>query len=58
MTSPANSAMRRRPLLWWGVAVLVLALGYADLWRGGETVGPFLLVLAYCILFPLAIVRG
>jgi hypothetical protein len=34
---------------------LVLALGYADLARGGVTVAPILLVLGYCVLVPLAI---
>ena len=34
MTTGAAS----RPGLWWGLAVAVLVLGYADLWRGGVTV--------------------
>lgn len=34
---------------------MVLALGYADLARGGVTVAPILLVLGYCVLVPLAI---
>ena len=47
---------RRRPLLWAAVA-LALGLGYADLWRGGITLGPAFLILAYCVLVPLAILR-
>lgn len=43
------------PALWWGAALVTLALGYADLVRGGETVAPMLLVLGYCILVPRAI---
>ena len=43
------------PVLWWGVALVTLALGYADLVRGGETVAPILLVLGYCVLVPRAI---
>jgi len=43
------------PAMWWGVALLTLALGYADLARGGETVAPILLVLGYCVLVPRAI---
>lgn len=58
MTSPPNSVARRNPLLWWGAVLAVLALGYGDLWRGGETIGPLLLVVAYCVLVPLAILRG
>ena len=48
---------RRLPVLWIAAA-LSLLLGYADLWRGGETVAPILLVLGYCVLVPLAILRG
>jgi hypothetical protein len=45
-----NSALK------WGVAVVVLAAGYADLARGGATVAPILLVIGYGILVPVAIV--
>ena len=34
-----------------------LVLGYADLWRGGETIAPVLLVLGYLVLVPLAILK-
>jgi len=43
------------PVMWWGAALVTLALGYADLVRGGETVAPILLVLGYCVLVPRAI---
>ena len=39
----------------WGIAVAVLALGYADLTRGGETLAPILLIVGYAVLVPLAI---
>lgn len=45
----------RRPAVLWGLAALTLLLGYADLVRGGEVVAPFLLVIGYCILVPMAI---
>jgi hypothetical protein len=48
---------RSRPALWWGLAAASLVLGYADLWRGGETVAPILLVLGYCVLIPIAILK-
>ena len=48
---------RRMPVLWI-VAAATLLLGYADLWRGGETLAPILLVIGYCVLVPLAILRG
>ncbi len=57
-TQSSAVAPTRRPLLWWGLTLLALVIGYADLWRGGITVGPAMLVLAYCVLVPLAILRG
>jgi len=47
----------RSPLLWWGLAAASLVLGYADLARGGETIAPILLVVGYCVLVPLAILK-
>ncbi len=44
-----------RPALKWGIAVAVLAAGYADLARGGSTIAPILLVLGYAVLVPIAI---
>jgi len=49
---------RMRPLAWWGIALLVIAAGYADLARGGETLAPVLLVVGYCALVPVAILRS
>lgn len=47
-----------RAWLWWGLAALSLALGYADLVRGGETIAPLLLVIGYCVLVPVAILKS
>jgi hypothetical protein len=47
----------RRSWLYWTVAVIVLIAGFADLARGGETLAPILLVIGYCVLVPLAILR-
>ncbi|MEO9020475.1 MAG: hypothetical protein ABI314_08195 [Gemmatimonadaceae bacterium] len=55
-SSESAPAMSRR-MMWWGAAALVLVVGYADLWRGGETLAPVLLVLAYCVLIPVAILK-
>jgi hypothetical protein len=44
--------------MWWGIAIAVIAAGYADLARGGETLAPVLLVAGYCVLVPLAILRS
>ena len=43
--------------MWWGIAAVTLIAGYADLARGGETVAPILLVLGYCVLVPLALLK-
>ncbi len=52
-----DTESRLRPYLWWGLAILSLLLGYADLVRGGITLAPILLVLGYCVLVPLAILK-
>jgi hypothetical protein len=38
--------------------VVLLVVGYADLWRGGVTLGPVCLALAYGVAVPVAILRG
>ncbi|HEV2017651.1 MAG TPA: hypothetical protein VGQ98_05005 [Gemmatimonadaceae bacterium] len=47
----------RRSWLYWTLAAAVLVAGFADLARGGETLAPILLVIGYCVLVPLAILR-
>ena len=56
-TAAPQAPARRTTLLWWGLAALSLILGYADLARGGETIAPILLVVGYCVLVPLAILK-
>jgi hypothetical protein len=48
---------RVRPLLFWGIALLTIVAGFFDLSRGGITIGPILLVLGYCVLVPIAILK-
>ena len=55
MAEMDTSDARRRGLLMWVAAAATLLLGYADLWRGGDTIAPILLVIGYCVLVPLAI---
>ncbi|MDQ3996925.1 MAG: hypothetical protein M3303_07890 [Gemmatimonadota bacterium] len=55
---PGAVARRRTTLIWWSLAAGSLLAGYADLVRGGETIAPILLVLGYCVLVPLAILRS
>jgi hypothetical protein len=47
----------RRSWVYWAIATIVLLAGFADLARGGETLAPILLVIGYCVLVPLAILR-
>ncbi len=54
---PGAPARRRTALVWWAVAAVSLLAGYADLVRGGETIAPILLIVGYCVLVPLAILR-
>jgi hypothetical protein len=55
---PGVATNRRTTLLWWSLAAVSLLAGYADLVRGGETIAPILLVLGYCVLVPVAILRS
>ena len=57
LMAQTGSATRSRSLILWIVAAIVLIAGYADLWRGGETLAPILLILGYCVLVPLAILK-
>jgi hypothetical protein len=55
---PARALRFTRENAWLGAAGLVcLALGYWLLARGSITAAPILLVLAYVVLLPLAIIR-
>ncbi|MEO7996349.1 MAG: hypothetical protein ABI852_02830 [Gemmatimonadaceae bacterium] len=47
--------MLSNPKLAIGAAAVTLIVGYADLWRGGESLAPVLLTLGYVILVPIAI---
>jgi len=46
-----------RRFLWWGIAIVVILAGFADLARGGDTIAPILLVIGYCVLVPVAILK-
>ena len=56
-TATGEGKRRSRAWLYWGLAAAALVLGFADLARGGETLAPILLVIGYCVLVPLAILR-
>ena len=46
-----------RALTFGSLAAATLLAGYVDLARGGETLAPILLVIGYCVLIPLAILK-
>jgi hypothetical protein len=48
---------RTRSIGLWVAALAVIGLGFADLARGGTTIAPVLLVLGYCVLVPVAILK-
>jgi hypothetical protein len=56
MTESASTT-KTKTWLWWGLALGTLILGFADLARGGETIAPILLVVGYCVLVPIAILK-
>ena len=55
--SESASTTKTKTWLWWGLAIATLVLGFADLARGGETIAPILLVVGYCVLVPIAILK-
>ena len=57
LMAQTGSTTRSRSLILWIVAAVVLLAGYVDLARGGETLAPILLILGYCVLVPLAILK-
>ena len=56
MAHPVTPVRSRSGILWTAAALTLLA-GYADLARGGETLAPILLIVGYCVLVPLAILK-
>ena len=58
MAPPETSrSTRSRSGVLWAIALLTLLVGFIDLARGGETLAPILLVIGYCVLVPLAILK-
>jgi hypothetical protein len=53
----ASRPARSRSGVLWAIALLTLLVGFIDLARGGETLAPILLVVGYCVLVPLAILK-
>lgn len=43
--------------IWLGAAALSIVVGYVLLAQGSMTIAPVLLVLGYCVLIPIGIVK-
>ena len=64
-TAPSRTAAPARPTLsfsrtnaiWLGAAAVSIAIGYFLLARGSESIAPILLVLGYCVLLPIGIIK-
>jgi hypothetical protein len=54
-SSPAKLRFGPRNFALLTAAIAALAVGYVLLARGSTTVAPILLVLGYCVLFPLGL---
>jgi hypothetical protein len=54
-SSPAKLRFGLGNVVLLGVALISLAVGYVLLARGSTTLAPILLVLGYCVLFPLGL---
>jgi len=56
-TGPSSARLRfgRKNAILLAGALMALGAGYALLAGGSTTVAPFLLVLGYCVLFPLGL---
>jgi hypothetical protein len=50
-------SQRTRSISLWAAALGVIAVGFADLAAGGTSVAAVLLVVGYCVLVPLAILK-
>ena len=53
--SPARLRFRPKNVVLLAAAVVSLAVGYVLLANGNVTAAPVLLVLGYCVLFPLGL---
>lgn len=56
-SSNVRISPRMRSISLWAAALVVIVIGFADLAAGGTTVAAVLLVLGYCVLVPIAILK-
>jgi hypothetical protein len=56
-TGRPTLSFSRTNAMWLGGATISIAIGYVLLSTGSETIAPLLLVLGYCILLPIGIIK-
>ena len=56
-SSSGRFSRRTRSISLWAAALASIVVGFADLAAGDTTVAPILLVLGYCVLVPIAILK-
>jgi hypothetical protein len=58
-TAPGRPTLSfsRANAFWLGGAAAAIAVGYVLLAGGSETIAPILLVLGYCVLLPIGIIK-
>ena len=54
---PPTLSFSRVNAIWLGAGAVAIGIGYALLARGSMTIAPILLVLGYCVLLPVGIVK-
>lgn len=59
VAAPARPTLSfsRANAIWMGAAAVSIAIGYFLLSTGSETIAPILLVLGYCVLLPIGIIK-
>ncbi|MGH7566432.1 MAG: hypothetical protein ACREK2_06350 [Gemmatimonadota bacterium] len=60
--APASSgrptlSFSRSNATWLGAGAVAIAVGFFLLAQGSETIAPILLVLGYCVLLPIGIIK-
>lgn len=58
--SPNARWHRRLPgdvRMWSAITATTLLAGYADFWRGGDTIAPVLVLVGYLVLVPITLTR-
>ena len=59
VSESVNWPFGKKNYIWFGAALVVMIIGYILLGSGDITMAPILLVIAYCVLIPVAIlVKG